>query len=136
MPDSAISVVPIGSKRCKPFLLEVMVFSPESGFKFEVLVERACTPEADPVWKLVFDLYKLVDGVQTQVVHVSYTAKTPVESQAVQTMAAEGVKPKQAQTITQEVFPAAKRVVGKAKATKKDQQALIGAMSKSLTIEG
>lgn len=136
MPDTSISVVPIGTKRCKPFLLEVMVFSPESGFKFEVLVERGCTPLAEPVWKLVFDLHKIVDGQQTQVVHVSYTAKTPVESQAIQTMAAEGIRPKQAQTITQEVFPAAKQVVGKAQATKKDQQALLGAMSKSLSIEG
>lgn len=136
MSDTPISVVPIGTKRCKPFLLEVMVFSPEAGFKFEVLVERACTPEADPIWKLVFDLYKIVDGQQTQVVHVSYTAKTPVESQAIQTMAAEGVKPKQAQAITQEVFPAAKQVVGKTKASKKDTQALLGAMSKSLAVEG
>jgi hypothetical protein len=136
MPDTTISVVPIGTKRCKPFLLEVMVFSPESGFKFEVMVERACTAEADPIWKLVFDLYKILDGQQTQVVHVSYTAKTPVESQAIQTMAAEGVKPKQAQALTQDVFPAAKKVVGKAKATKKDSQALLGAMSKSLAIEG
>ena len=47
MPDptgSSISVVPIGAKLCKPFLLEVMVFSPESGFKFKVIVERSCTP--------------------------------------------------------------------------------------------
>jgi hypothetical protein len=47
MPKSAISVVPIGKKVCKPFLLEVMVFSPEAGYKFKVIVERSCTPEAD-----------------------------------------------------------------------------------------
>jgi hypothetical protein len=136
MPESTISVVPIGPKLCKPFLLEVMVFSPESGFKFEVLVERACTVNADPVWKLVFDLYKLIDGQQVQVVHVSYTAKTPVESKAVQAMAAEGVKPVQATVLTQEVFPAAKQVVGKKKATKKQTEALLGSISHALTIEG
>lgn len=136
MPESTISVVPIGPKLCKPFLLEVMVFSPESGFKFEVLVERACTVTADPVWKLVFDLYKLIDGQQVQVVHVSYTAKTPVESKAVQAMAAEGVKPVQATVLTQEVFPAAKQVVGKKKATKKQTEALLGSISHALTIEG
>ncbi len=41
MADSSISVVPIGTKVCKPFLLEVMVFSPESGYKFKVVVERS-----------------------------------------------------------------------------------------------
>ena len=49
-PDTTnISVVPIApqGKICKPFLLEVMVFSPESGFKFKVIVERSCTPTAD-----------------------------------------------------------------------------------------
>ena len=35
---SRVSVVPTGSKVCKPFLLEVMVFSPEAGFKFKVVV--------------------------------------------------------------------------------------------------
>jgi hypothetical protein len=129
MAESSISVVPIGAKVCKPFLLEVMVFSPESGFKFKVMVERACTPEADAIWKLVFDLYRIIDGKEVQVVHVSYTTGTPVESKAVQAMAVEGVKPAQAQALTTQVFPAAKAVVGKKKPTKKDKDALMGAMA-------
>ncbi len=129
MAESSISVVPIGTKVCKPFLLEVMVFSPESGFKFKVLVERACTPEADAVWKLVFDLYKMIDGQDVQVVHVSYTAGTPVERKAVQAMSVEGVKPEQAQALTNVVFPAAKKVVGKKKPSKKDKDGLFGAVS-------
>ena len=60
MPKSSISVVPIGKKVCRPFLIEVMVFSPEAGYKFKVIVERSCTPEADALWKLVFDLFKVV----------------------------------------------------------------------------
>ena len=50
MPQGSISVVPVTGKVCKPFLLEVMVFSPESGFKFKVIVERSCSPEADEIW--------------------------------------------------------------------------------------
>ena len=60
MANSSISVVPVGNKICKPFLLEVMVFSPEAGFKFKVMVERSCTPEADAIWKLVFDLFRVI----------------------------------------------------------------------------
>lgn len=133
MPESSISVVPIGTKICKPFLLEVMVFSPESGYKFKVIVERSCTPEADPIWKLVFDLFQMKDGKEVQVVHVSYTTGTPVERKAVQAMATEGVKPAQAQVLTNKVFPAAKAVAGKKKVTPKQKEALFGAMSEAIT---
>ncbi len=132
MAESSISVVPIGAKVCKPFQLEVMVFSPESGFKFKVLVERACTPEADPIWKLVFDLFRIIDGQEVQVVHVSYTTGTPVEAKAVQAMATEGVKPEQAAVLTNEVFPAAKTVIGKKKPTKKQKDAVMKGMAKAV----
>jgi hypothetical protein len=139
MAPSSISVVPIGKKTCKPFILEVMVFSPESGFKFKVLVERSCTPEADSIWKLVFDLYKTDTGTEVQVVHVSYTAGTPVESKAVQAMVAEGIKPEQAAVMTSEVFPASKKVVGKKKVGKKEKESLMAGMKHAVTavsIEG
>ncbi len=131
---STISIVPIGQKKCKPFLLEVMVFSPEAGFKFEVVVERACTPTADPVMKLVFDLYKQIEDKMVQVVHVSYSAKTPVEAQAIQGMADGGIKSAQAEAITTTVFPAAKKVVGKKKVAKKDVDAITQAMSGAVSL--
>src|SRR5882724_6940415 len=106
MAGSSISVVPIGTKVCKPFLLEVMVFSPEAGYKFKVIVERSCTPEADPIWKLVFDLFKVTGGDEVQIVHVSCTTGTPVEQQAVQTRAAEGGNRAQADKLVNEVHPA------------------------------
>ena len=75
MPSSSTNVVPVGTKICKPFLLDVMVFSPESGYKFHVSVERDCTPTADAIWKLVFDLYKVVAGQpDVALVHVSFTS--------------------------------------------------------------
>lgn len=55
---SKISVVPVGQKRCRPFILEVFVASPEAGYKFELIVEKSCTSSNDALWKLVFDLYK------------------------------------------------------------------------------
>ena len=138
MPDptgSSISVVPIGAKLCKPFLLEVMVFSPESGFKFKVIVERSCTPEADELWKIVFDLFKIVDGQEVQVVHVSYSTSTPVERKAVQAMASEGVKPQQAKVLVEKVHPAAKAVVGATKATKAQKKKLHDAMAEVVSVD-
>ncbi|MCE9660886.1 MAG: hypothetical protein K8R60_20355 [Burkholderiales bacterium] len=139
MPDpatgSSISVVPIGAKVCKPFLIEVMVFSPESGYKFKVIVERSCTPEADELWKIVFDLYKIADGQEVQVVHVSYSTGTPVERKAVQAMATEGVKAPQAKVLVEKVHPAAKAVVGASKATKVQKKKLHDAMAEVLSVD-
>ncbi len=77
-----------------------MVFSPEAGYKFEVVVEKACTPENDPIWKLVFDLYKRKRDGFDQIVHVSFRAGTAQESAGVQRMALEGVSDKQADLLT------------------------------------
>jgi len=132
MAASKTSVVTIGAKVCKPFLLEVMVFSPESGYKFKVIVERSCTSDADAIWKLVFDLYKVADGQETQVVHVSFTAGSPVEQQGVQLMASEGVKPAQAAVLINEVHPAAKDIEGVTTPTKKQKQRLHDSMAKAV----
>lgn len=105
---SKISIVAISQKVCRPFVLEIMVFSPESGYKFKVNVERSCTPEADELWKLVFDLFQFSDGHDTQLVHVSFTAGSPVEQKAIQQMAAHGVSARQSDVLVKRVFPAAK----------------------------
>ena len=135
MPASSTSVVSIGTKVCKPFLVEVMVFSPESGYKFKVLVERSCTPEADALWKLVFDLYRVTGTTEIQLVHVSFTSGTPVERKGVQLMASEGVKPDQADVLTNEVHPAAKAIVGVKKPTATQKKRLHDAMTKVVTVD-
>jgi len=133
MPKSSTSVVPIGKKVCKPFLLEVMVFSPESGFKFKVIVERTCTPEADAIWKLVFDLYKIADGKEVQLVHVSFTAGAPVEQKAIETMADEGITEAQSDVIINDVHPAVKEVVAVPNPTPKQRKRIHGVMQKAVT---
>jgi hypothetical protein len=134
MPVSSVSVVPIGPKKCKPFLLEVMVFSPESGYKFKVLVERSCTPDADELWKLVFDLYKVDGSKETQLVHVSYKSQTPVEAKAVQRMASQGVKPEQAAVLTGETYHATKAVAGKKKVSQAEKERINTSVSHVLNI--
>jgi hypothetical protein len=79
------NVVKIGEKKCKPFIFEVMVYSPEAGYKAQIVVERGCTAANDSVWKFVFDLYKKKTGSDgfDQLVHVSYRALTKEENVAV-----------------------------------------------------
>lgn len=134
MPDSSISIVPIGRKTCRPFQLEVMVFSPEAGYKFKVVVERSCTPEADAIWKLVFDLYRVKAGDEIQLVHVSFTTGTKVQEKAVQGMI-DGVKPNQADVLVAEVYPATKDIVGVSKPTPAQKKRVRNAMEKVVSLD-
>jgi hypothetical protein len=62
-----------------------MVYAPESGYKAEVSIERACTATNDSIWKFVFDLYKKKssgDGFD-QLVHVSYRGLNAQENAAI-----------------------------------------------------
>lgn len=133
--SSKISVISIGSKVCKPFVLEIMVFSPEAGYKFKVNVERSCTPEADELWKLVFDLYQTKSGDEVQVVHVSFTAGTPVEQRTIAQMAANGVNPEQADVIVQNVFPAAKELTPGEPPTAAQKRRLKDAMAQVVNVD-
>lgn len=129
------SVVKVGTKRCRPFLLEVMVFSPEAGYKFEVVVEKACTPENDPIWKIVFDLYKQKQGGFDQIVHVSFRAGTAEESAGVKRMALEGVSKKQANLLAGPVYDAAKSLEGVPEPTPEQKEKIRKTMSKVATAE-
>lgn len=135
MASSSISVVPVGAKKCKPFVLQVMVFSPESGFKFEVLVEKDCSASNDPIWKLVFDLYKKQASGSDfdQIVHVSFTSGTTAEQQGIQSMVSQGVASGQADVITNQVYPVAKALDGVQNPTDEQKQALHQAMSQAAT---
>jgi hypothetical protein len=136
MPKSKTSVVPIGPKVCKPFLLDVMVFSPEAGFKFHVSVERDCTPTADAIWKIVFDLSKVVAGSpDVLLVHVSYTSGTPVEQQTVQNMASQGVTPAQADAMIKQVYPATKAIIGNQHPSDAQKKQIHDAMSAVVNLD-
>jgi hypothetical protein len=112
-----ISIAPVTSDSCKPFTLEVMVFSPEAGYKFQVAIERDClkataTDPAKEQWKLVFDLYKQKAGSSDfdQIVHVSYTGQNDIEAKKIASTAANGVNQAQSQQLITKVHPAVKAV--------------------------
>lgn len=132
---SRASVVKVGAKRCRPFLLQVMVFSPEAGYKFEVVVEKGCTPENDPIWKLVFDLYKRKKDGFDQIVHVSFRAGSNQESEGIKRMALQGVSDKQADLLTGPVYDAAKALEGVAAPTPQHTDKIRTAMSKVATVD-
>jgi hypothetical protein len=85
VPPQPANVVVAKKRDCKPFIIQVMVYVPESGYKVEVLIEKGCTSENKAIWKFVFDLYKKQasgDGFD-QMVHVSYTGLNAQENAAI-----------------------------------------------------
>ncbi|MGI9086814.1 MAG: hypothetical protein ACR2HH_03590 [Chthoniobacterales bacterium] len=127
-----LKVVPTGAKQCKPFILEVFVASPETGYKFALTVEKMCSSTNDPLWKLVFDLYKKDNaGVFQQLVHVSFTPTEPNEQKGVEALATEPVNVETARVLRQEVHPAARAVAGTTKPSAAQKKKLHDAMSKA-----
>ena len=124
------SVVAVAAKRCKPFILEVMVMIPESGYKFEVVVEKSCTPEKEALWKLVFDLYQKIDTAWEQIVHISFKPLEESEKKGIQSMVVDGVTAGAAEVLNKEVFPVAKEVAS-GEATEAQKASLHAGMSKA-----
>lgn len=109
MPTNNISVVPTGPKKCKPMQFEFMLQPPNSNFKIEMAVEKNCTPENDAIWKLVFDLYKKMDGDFTQIVHISYKAGNDTEKKGIKSIAVDGISDSAAGVAIDEVMPLAEK---------------------------
>jgi len=101
----AAKIKKTGTKVCRPFTLDVMVMNPSADFKFTLSVELACSPQADQIWKLVFDLFKKVNNEFVQVVHVSFTAQTPVEVAGIQATGKNGVNQNQADIVVNQIHP-------------------------------
>jgi hypothetical protein len=123
------------AKTCQPFNLDVMVFSPESGYKFELSIDRSCSPELDEIWKLIFDLYKMnsATGSFDQIVHVAFTATEPEEQAGVQNMAVNGVSSAASDVVVTTVYPAAKALDGVASPTDEQKADLHNAMHSAVT---
>jgi hypothetical protein len=110
MSESKVKVVKVSQKPCKPFILEVMVFSPEAGYKFQLMVERQCASATEPIWKLVFDLEKKIENEFVQIVHVSFTSGSVEESDGIKSMVTEGISYEAAKVVVGEVYPATKAI--------------------------
>ena len=90
---------------CTEIHLKVMIFSPESGFKFDVTVERQCFPTK---WHIIFNLYKKSGNEFVLIVSVDFEAEKKVEEKAIQTMSTEGIGVNQSRAFRKKVYPTVK----------------------------
>lgn len=95
-------------KKCKPFMLRVMVFSPESGYKFTIEVQKACTDANEEVWKLLFDLYKKIDDEFVELVSVEFVSGDPNDISKIAAITDEGMKRAQVRAFRDNVYPLVK----------------------------
>jgi hypothetical protein len=100
----------VTTNKCTPFLLRVMVYSPESGYKFTIEIQKACTASNEAVWKLLFDLYKKDEGISTftELISVEFIAGTPDDITRVAAITEEGMKHPQVKAFRDNVYPLVK----------------------------
>jgi hypothetical protein len=102
------STITTGVKKCKPFLLRVMIFSPESGYKFTIEIQKACNGQNEPVWKLLFDLYKKTGAEFQEVVCVEFVAGDPNDIEKIAAITEDGMKRSQVRSFRDDVYPLVK----------------------------
>jgi len=125
----------ITANKCTPFILKVMVFSPESGYKFTIEVQKACTSDNEAVWKLLFDLYKkdVNASTFTQLVSVEFVAGDTNDIDKIATITDEGMKRPQVRAFRDEVYPLVKPFADNgATPTAVEQQTIDAAMKKAV----
>lgn len=119
---ASTSKITIGGRKCKPFLLRVMVFSPESGYKFEIEVQLACTATNEEVWKLLFHLSKKINNQFVEIVSVEFVAGDPNEIAKVAAISDDGMTRPQVRAFRDSVYPQVKTLEGHQPTPQEQQQ--------------
>ena len=105
---ASTTTITTGKKKCTPFLIRVMVFSPETGYKFTIEIQKACSSKNEPIWKLLFDLFKKIEGEFVELVSVEFVAGDPNDIKKIAAITDEGMKRPQVRAFRDNVFPLVK----------------------------
>jgi len=105
---ASTTTITTGGKKCTPFLIRVMVFSPESGYKFTIEIQKACSSENEPIWKLLFDLFKKIDDEFVELVSVEFVAGDPNDIEKIAAITDQGMMRPQVRAFRDNVFPLVK----------------------------
>lgn len=121
------------TNKCKPFVLRVMVFSPESGYRFVIEVQKACTDNNEAVWKLLFNLAKKIDEKFVDLVIVDFVSGDPNDIKKISSITEEGMKRPQVRAFRDNVFPLVKPFADSGKEpTSEEQKKIDDAMKTAL----
>ena len=121
-----------GADSCTEFRIKVMIYSPESGYKFDVTVQRKCFPTK---WLLVFNLYKKIGNDFVQLVGVEFEAEKKEEQKALETMSQTGVNTLQSRAMRKKVYPAVKPLEDGHAPTEKEKQKIHNEISNAVLLK-
>jgi hypothetical protein len=136
LPAETIAPLPAETlKICTPFYISVMMFNPEAGYKYFVKVQKSCSADNDPIWKLRFDLDRLIKNKFVRVLEIEVGAGTDGEEKKIEQIAEEGITDKQSDAINTEVYPLAKVLAEEDRdPTEAEAQAINNSMRKVIII--
>jgi hypothetical protein len=105
------------TRTCRPFSLSIMVYSPQSGYKFEIEIEKNCTAMNEAEWKFVFMLSKKneASGELELLVQIKFKASTPEEAQGIAAITKTGLTESQFNVVNHDIYPLTKSWVDEAR---------------------
>lgn len=104
------TTVALGGNQCKPFQLQVKVFSPESGYRFSIEIQKQCDSKNQPIWALIFTLDKKIGATFTNLISVNFTAGNTTDAAKIATIAETGMTLAQFRAAKEKLYPLAKSV--------------------------
>lgn len=117
---------------CTEIYLKVMIYSPETGYKFDVTVHRTCFPTA---WSIIFNLYKKIDKEFVQLVGVEFKAEKKEQQKAIADIRDNGVNMLQSRAFRTKVYPAVKELGDGDEPTEAERAKVDKEMSKAILLK-
>ncbi|HRH43620.1 MAG TPA: hypothetical protein PKY82_18465 [Pyrinomonadaceae bacterium] len=116
---------------CTEFRIKVMIYSPESGYKFDVTVQKKCFPTK---WIVIFNLYKKIGTEFVQIVGVEFDSEKKEEQKAVEAISQNGVNMLQSRAFKKKVYPAVKVLEDGDPPTEAEKKKIHTEMSKAILL--
>ena len=116
---------------CTEFRIKVMIYSPESGYKFDVTVQKKCFPTK---WIVFFNLYKKIGTEFVQIVGVEFDSEKKEEQKAVEAISQNGVNMLQSRAFKKKVYPAVKVLEDGDPPTEAEKKKIHTEMSKAILL--
>lgn len=104
------TTIAVGGNQCKPFQLQVKVFSPESGYRFSIEIQKSCDSKNLPIWALIFNLDKKTGSDFQNLISVNFTAGNTTDAKKIATIAESGMTLAQFRAVKEKIYPVAKPI--------------------------
>jgi hypothetical protein len=140
LPDAPLAAprteAPLAASICRSFTLSVMVYSPQSGYKFEVEIEKNCAANNEELWTLIFILSKKINNQFETLVTIKFEPTDKDQNKKVSNMADNGLTRTQMRGFRDQVVPPTKLLGDEARnPTKEEAKSINSSIKKIIGID-